>query len=105
MTAKAKGCTSRRTLRKHVLRNSLIPIVTMVGPALSGIFAGSFVIEKMFAIPGLGFYYVKAVSDNDYTMIIGLTIFFAMLFVGALILVDILYGIVDPRIRVAKGSK
>lgn len=105
VTAKAKGCTSRRTLRKHVLRNSLIPIVTMVGPALSGIFAGSFVIEKMFAIPGLGFYYVKAVSDNDYTMIIGLTIFFAMLFVGALILVDILYGIVDPRIRVAKGSK
>lgn len=59
----------------------------------------------MFAIPGLGFYYVKAVSVNDYTMVIGLTIFFAILFVGSLIVVDILYGIVDPRIRVAKGKK
>lgn len=105
ITAKAKGCTKGRIVRKHVLRNSLIPIVTMIGPALSGIFAGSFVIEKMFAIPGLGFYYVKAVSDNDYTMVIGLTIFFAILYVCALILVDILYGIVDPRIRVTKGKK
>ncbi len=68
-------------------------------------FAGSFILERMFAIPGLGFYYVKAVSDNDYTMVIGLTIFFAILFVGSLIVVDILYGIVDPRIRVAKGKK
>ena len=59
----------------------------------------------MFSIPGLGFYYVKSVSDNDYTMVIGLTIFFALLFVIALIVVDILYGIVDPRIRVAKGKK
>ena len=72
---------------------------------LAGIFAGSFILERMFAIPGLGFYYVKAVSDNDYTMVIGLTIFFAILFVGSLIVVDILYGIVDPRIRVAKGKK
>ena len=83
----------------------MLPIVTMIGPALAGIFAGSFIIEKMFSIPGLGFYYVKAVSDNDYTMIIGLTIFFALLYVGSLIVVDILYGIVDPRIRVAKGQK
>ena len=105
ITAKAKGCSPTRTIRKHVLRNSMIPIVTMIGPALAGIFAGSFVLEKMFSIPGIGFYYVKAVSDNDYTMIIGLTIFFAILFVAALILVDILYGIVDPRIRVAKGKK
>ncbi|MEG2786203.1 MAG: ABC transporter permease [Romboutsia sp.] len=104
-TAKAKGCSPVRTVRKHILRNSMIPIVTMIGPALAGIFAGSFVIEKMFSIPGLGFYYVKAVSDNDYTMIIGLTIFFAILFVVSLIGVDILYGIVDPRIRVAKGNK
>ena len=88
-----------------MLRNSMIPIVTMIGPALAGIFGGSFIIEKMFSIPGLGFYYVKAVSDNDYTMVIGLTIFFALLFVASLIVVDILYGIVDPRIRVAKGSK
>lgn len=105
ITAKAKGCSQVRTVRKHILRNSMIPIVTMIGPALAGVFAGSFILEKMFSIPGLGFYYVKAVSDNDYTMIIGLTIFFAILFVVALIVVDILYGIVDPRIRVAKGNK
>lgn len=105
VTAKAKGCTRERVIRKHVLRNSMIPIVTMIGPAVAGIFAGSFILEKMFSIPGLGFYYVKAVSDNDYTMVIGLTIFFALLYVASLIIVDILYGIVDPRIRVAKGGK
>ena len=105
VTAKAKGCTKKRVVRKHILRNSMIPIVTMIGPAVAGIFAGSFIIEKMFAIPGLGSYYVKAVSDNDYTMVIGLKIFFAILYVLALIIVDILYGIVDPRIRVAKGKK
>lgn len=105
ITAKAKGCSPGRTVRKHILRNSMIPIVTMIGPALAGVFAGSFILEKMFSIPGLGLYYVKAVSDNDYTMIIGLTIFFAILFVAALIVVDILYGIVDPRIRMAKGNK
>lgn len=105
VTAKAKGCVRGRIIKKHVLRNSMIPIVTMIGPAVAGIFAGSFILEKMFAIPGLGFYYMKSVSDNDYTMVIGLTIFFAILYVGALIVVDILYGIVDPRIRVAKGQK
>lgn len=105
ITAKAKGCSKDRVVRKHIFRNSLIPIITMIGPAVAGIFAGSFVIEKMFSIPGLGFYYMKSVSDNDYTMVIGLTIFFAMLFVASLIIVDILYGFVDPRIRVAKGRK
>lgn len=105
VTAKAKGCTKGRVVRKHVLRNSMLPIITMIGPALAGIFSGSFIIEKMFSIPGLGFYYVKAVSDNDYTMIIGMTIFFALLYVGSLIAVDILYGIVDPRIHVAKDKK
>lgn len=105
VTAKAKGCGRGRVVRKHILRNAMIPIVTMIGPAVAGIFAGSFILEKMFSIPGLGFYYVKSVSDNDYTMVIGLTIFFALLYVAALIIVDVLYGIVDPRIRVAKGKK
>lgn len=100
LTAKAKGCSQGRIIRKHVLRNTMIPMVTMIGPAVAGIFAGSFIIEKMFSIPGLGAYYVKAVSDNDYTMVLGLTIFFAMLYVASLIVVDILYGIVDPRIKV-----
>lgn len=103
ITAKAKGCKPGRIVRKHILRNSMIPIVTMIGPAIAGIFAGSFILEKMFSIPGLGNYYVKAVSNSDYTMIIGLTIFFAILYTLALILVDILYGVVDPRIKISKS--
>jgi len=105
ITAKAKGCKKNRVIKKHVLRNSMIPIVTMIGPAVAGIFAGSFILERMFSIPGLGAYYVKAVSDNDYTMILGLTIFYAVLYVACLIVVDILYGIVDPRIKIAKSEK
>lgn len=100
LTAKAKGCTKGRVVKKHILRNSMIPIVTMTGPAIAGIFAGSFVIEKIFSIPGLGAYYVNAVTNNDYTMILGLTIFFATLYVISLIVVDIVYGLVDPRIRI-----
>ena len=105
VTAKAKGCKPFGVVRKHILRNSMIPMVTMIGPAVAGIFAGSFILEKMFAIPGLGSYYVKAVSDSDHTMILGLTIFFAILYVASLIFVDILYGVVDPRIRIAKSDK
>lgn len=105
ITARAKGCRRARVVRKHVLRNSMIPIVTMIGPAVAGIFAGSFILEKMFAIPGLGAYYVKSVSDNDYTMILGLTVFYAILYVASLIVVDILYGVVDPRIRISKSEK
>jgi oligopeptide transport system permease protein len=104
ITAKAKGCDRGRIIRKHVLRNAMIPIVTMIGPAVAGIFAGSFILERMFAIPGLGAYYVKSVSDNDYTMILGLTIFYAVLDVASLLGVDILYGLVDPRIRLTRAK-
>lgn len=100
VTARAKGCNRRRILRKHVLRNSMIPIVTMTGPAVAGIFGGSFIIERIFSIPGLGRYYVKAVSDSDYTMVLGLTVFFAVLYVASLIAVDIMYCVVDPRIKI-----
>lgn len=105
VTAKAKGCKKGRIIRKHVLRNSMIPIVTMIGPAVAGIFGGSFIVERMFSIPGLGRYYVKAVGDNDYTMVLGLTVFFAILYVASLIVVDILYGIVDPRIRITNAEE
>ncbi|MBU5436406.1 ABC transporter permease [Tissierella sp. MSJ-40] len=103
ITAKAKGCKKKRVIKNHILRNSMIPIITMIGPAVAGIFSGSFILEKMFSIPGLGNYYVKSVSNGDYTMIIGITIFYAILYTIALIVVDILYGIVDPRIRVTES--
>lgn len=104
VTAIAKGAGKRRLMRKHVYRNSILPIVTFIGPAVAGIFSGSFIIENMYSIPGLGKYYTKAVSDMDYTMVLGLTIFYAILYVISLIIVDILYGIVDPRIKLAKSD-
>ncbi|MEG0894931.1 MAG: ABC transporter permease [Oscillospiraceae bacterium] len=105
LTARSKGCDKGQIIRRHVLRNSLIPIVTMVVPAIAGIFGGSFIIEGMFGIPGIGKYFVKSVSDMDYTMVIGLTAFFAMLYVVSLIMVDIVYGLVDPRIRITNKKR
>lgn len=105
ITAKAKGVTKVNLVIKHVLRNAMIPVVTMLGPSILGIFGGSFVIESMFSVPGIGSYYVTAINSNDFSMVVGLTIFFSTLYVISLILVDISYGIIDPRIRVAKGSR
>lgn len=104
VTAKAKGVSKTRLIRKHVLRNASIPIITMLGSSLAGLFGGSFILESFFGIPGLGSYYVKAVQDSDYSMLIGMTVFFAAFYIFILILVDIMYGIADPRIRVAKGK-
>lgn len=105
LTAKAKGVSKPALVIKHVLRNAIIPIVTLFGPHLMFIFAGSFVIERIFAVPGLGKYYVDSVANSDYTMVLGLTILYSVLFIFSLILVDILYGIVDPRIRITKGER
>lgn len=104
VTAKAKGVSRFRLVRKHVLRNASIPIITMLGSSLAGLFGGSFILESFFGIPGLGSYYVKAVQDSDYSMIIGQTVFFAAFYIFILIVVDIMYGVADPRIRVAKGK-
>jgi len=104
VTAKAKGVSKVRLIRKHILRNASIPIITMLGSSLAGLFGGSFILESFFGIPGLGSYYVKAVQDSDYSMILGMTAFFAAFYIFILILVDIMYGIADPRIRVAKGK-
>ncbi|NLY21409.1 MAG: ABC transporter permease [Tissierellia bacterium] len=104
LTAQAKGVSSFNVVRKHVVRNAILPAITILGPQIAGIFTGSFVIEKIFGIPGLGFYYISSINDRDYTMIIGTTIFYAALFVFSQLVVDILYGVVDPRIRVAKDE-
>ncbi|MGF7057719.1 ABC transporter permease [Brassicibacter mesophilus] len=102
LTAEAKGLKSITIIWKHVIRNAIIPIITLIGPHILFIFTGAFVIESIFGIPGLGAYFVLSVNDSDYTMILGLTIFVAILYILSLILVDILYGIADPRIRVGK---
>ena len=105
LTARAKGASEFQVVKKHVLRNSLIPAITMLGPEVAAVFTGSFVTEKMFGIPGLGFYYVNSINDRDYTMIIGTTVFYAILFVAVQLVVDVLYGVVDPRISIAKKAE
>lgn len=105
VTAQAKGVSTRALVFKHILRNAIIPIITLIGPHIMFIFVGAFVIERIFSIPGLGAYYVIAVNDSDYTMILGQTIFLSVLYIVSLIVVDILYGIADPRIRLTKGKR
>lgn len=99
LTARAKGVSEFNVIRKHVMRNSLLPAITILGGRIVGIFTGSFVIERMFSIPGLGFYYVSSITNRDYTMTMGTTIFFACLFVVVQLIIDIIYMFVDPRIR------
>jgi ABC-type dipeptide/oligopeptide/nickel transport system permease component len=98
-TAKAKGLRWRRVVGLHVLRNSLIPVVTAAGPTLGFLITGSFVVEQIFAIPGIGRYYVTAVTARDYSVVMGLTVLLSVIVILANLLVDILYGILDPRTR------
>ena len=101
-TAKAKGLRWRRVVGLHVLRNSLIPVVTAAGPLLGFIITGSFVIEAIFAIPGIGTYYVTAVTARDYSVVMGLTVPLSIIIILANLVVDLLYGFLDPRTREAR---
>lgn len=98
-TAKAKGVSSFSILFKHALRNAILPVITYVGPMLAQLLTGSFVVEKIFTIPGLGKEFVSAINTRDYSMIMGTTIFLAALVITANVLVDIIYKIIDPRIK------
>ena len=98
-TARAKGLTEFAVVAKHALRNALIPVVTVLGPTIAGLLTGSFVIERILAIPGLGFYFVNSVSQRDYTTIMGMTIFYAAFLMAMVLLVDIFYCLIDPRIK------
>ena len=98
-TARAKGLTEYAVVAKHALRNALIPVVTVLGPTIAGLLTGSFVIERIFAISGLGFYFVNSVSQRDYTTIMGMTIFYAAFLMAMVLLVDLFYCLIDPRIQ------
>ncbi|AIM17431.1 MULTISPECIES: oligopeptide ABC transporter permease [Neobacillus] len=102
--AKAKGASYWQISVKHALRNALIPVVTVLGPLAVSLMTGSLVIEKIFAIPGLGEQFVKSIATNDYPVIMGTNLLFALLFVVVILVVDILYGIIDPRIRITGGK-
>jgi oligopeptide transport system permease protein len=101
-TAKAKGLRWRRIVTVHVLRNSLIPAVTAAAPLLGYLVTGSFIIENIFAIPGIGRYYVTSVSGRDYSTVMGITVLLSVLIIVANLVVDILYGYLDPRTREAR---
>lgn len=103
--AKAKGASGFEVAVKHAMRNALIPVVTVLGPLTVSLMTGSLVVEKIFSVPGLGEQFVKSINVNDYPVIMGTTLLFAALFVVVIFIVDILYGLIDPRIRLAGGKK
>lgn len=98
-TAKAKGLSPTRIFSRHQLRNAVLPVITVLGPAIAAITTGGFVVELVFAIPGLGRYFVQAVQQLDYTVIMGTTVFYGAFLVFMVILVDLVYSWIDPRVR------
>ena len=103
--AVAKGVKPKNIVFRHALRNAILPIITIMGPTIAAVLTGSFVIEKMFSIPGLGKYFVDSINDRDYTMVLGVTVFYAIFLIIMMILVDIVYVLVDPKIKLGKGDE
>jgi oligopeptide transport system permease protein len=100
-TARAKGLTYRLVVARHIVRNGMIPIVTMLGPTLAGLITGSIVVENVFGVPGMGYLFIQSITARDYPVIMGTTMFYAVLVAIGNMLVDITYGFVNPRIRVS----
>jgi oligopeptide transport system permease protein len=104
LTAKAKGLSQWSVVFNHTLRNSLIPIITILGPITVSLLTGSLVIENIFGIPGIGSLFVDSIKVNDYTTIMGLTLFYSAFYILTILVVDLLYGIIDPRIRLTESK-
>ena len=101
-TARSKGLSEFRITFKHQIRNAIMPVMTILGPTVAAVLTGTFVIESIFAIPGMGKYYVSSVNENDYAMILGMTVFYGFFLVLCNLIVDIMYGVADPRVRIGK---
>lgn len=104
VTARAKGLRKGQILFKHGLRNSLLPVVTVLGPVVANLITGSFVIEQIFALPGIGRQFVLSITNRDYTAIMGITIFYAAILMVMILIVDLLYVWLDPRIKLTKAA-
>ena len=102
-TARAKGLRPGQVLFKHGLRNSLVPVVTVLGPVVANLITGSFVIEQIFALPGIGRQFVLSITNRDYTAIMGITIFYAAALMVMILIVDLLYAVLDPRIKLTSA--
>lgn len=101
-TARAKGISSKVTIYRHGIRNAILPVISYLGPLVVAILTGSFIIEKIFAIPGLGNEFVESVTNRDFTVIMGTTVFFSVLLLLSILIVDIIYGFIDPRIKITE---
>jgi len=101
-TAKAKGLSTRLIVYRHCLRNAILPVVTFTGPLIAGIFTGSFVIEHIFNIPGLGRFFVMSIQNTDYTVIMGTTVFYSLFLMLMNLAVDVAYLAIDPHIKLAE---
>ncbi len=102
LLAESKGLSGKKLIFSHALRNALIPIITVLAPLVVDLMTGSLVVEKIFSIPGVGSLLVNAIQSNDYNVVIALSFIYSAMYIGIMLVVDILYGIIDPRIRVAK---
>jgi oligopeptide transport system permease protein len=102
-TAKSKGLRTTAIVWKHMIRNAILPVVTIIGPIAVNVITGTLVVEKIFAVPGLGTQFVDSIVSNDYTMITGLTIFYASILIVVMFLTDMIYSFIDPRIRLGRG--
>jgi oligopeptide transport system permease protein len=105
VAARAKGLSPFKVVYKHALKNALIPVVTVFGPLVAGLLTGTFVVEKIFAVPGMGKHFVTSISNRDYTTIMGITIFYALFLSVAVLAVDLVYGLIDPRIKLDKHGQ
>ncbi|MCD8053481.1 MAG: ABC transporter permease [Lachnospiraceae bacterium] len=101
-TARSKGLSEMRITCKHQIRNAIMPVMTMMGPTVASVLTGTFVIESIFVIPGMGKYYVDSITNSDYSMVLGMTVFYGFFLVLCNLIVDILYGVADPRVRIGK---
>ncbi|HEC2146001.1 oligopeptide ABC transporter permease [Staphylococcus delphini] len=105
LLARAKGNSTTRVLFGHALRNALIPVVTILVPMLASILTGTLTIENIFGVPGLGDQFVRSITTNDFSVIMAITLLFSTLFIASIFIVDVLYGLIDPRIRLQGGKK
>ena len=104
-TARSRGVSTRSILVHHALRNALLPVVSYIGPLTAALLTGSFIVETLFAIPGLGRYFVTSIYNRDYTVILGITIFYSVLIIALNLIIDLLYPLLDPRIRMNQERK
>ncbi len=99
-----KGTSKAKLIFHHAIRNAMISVITVLAPLIVNLMTGSLVVEKAFSIPGLGSLYVSAIQSNDFNVVLAISFIYSLMFIFTMLLVDILYGVIDPRIRLAKGE-